>query len=208
MARMQGVPPGSGGPFVRLVYREMRRRLGQVPDQISVTAHHKKLLLGYSLVEWAVDGADSVDEELKSLAVLKAAAMMGCEFCLDIGSHLARETGVSDAQLLDLPRYADSPHFTDLQKLVLDYAVAMTRTPTEVTDELVATLRGHFDERQMVELTTLIAIENYRSRFNGAFGLGAQGFSEGAVCARPEAGSPALAGVPSTSPLDAGVAPR
>ena len=51
---------------------------------------------------------------------------------------------------------------------MLDYAVAMSRTPTHVTDELFAALREHFDERQLVELTNVIALENMRARFNSA----------------------------------------
>ncbi len=69
---------------------------------------------------------------------------------------------------------------------MLDYSVAMTQTPVEVSDELFAALRQHFNEPQMVELTAMIAWENYRARFNHAFGIEAQGFSESAYCPLPE----------------------
>ncbi|MEP6922460.1 MAG: hypothetical protein ABI967_15160 [bacterium] len=62
----------------------------------------------------------------------------------------------------------------------------MTQTPVEVSDELFAALRQHFSKAQMVELTGAIAWENYRARFNHAFGIEAQGFSEGAYCPVPE----------------------
>ena len=62
----------------------------------------------------------------------------------------------------------------------------MTQAPVEVPDELFAALRQHFNEAQMVELTAAIAWENYRARFNHAFGVEAQGFSEGAYCPIPE----------------------
>lgn len=69
---------------------------------------------------------------------------------------------------------------------MLDYSAAMTRTPVEVPDELFAALRRQFDEAQLVELTAAIAWENYRARFNHAFGIEAQGFSDGAYCPLPE----------------------
>jgi alkylhydroperoxidase family enzyme len=93
---------------------------------------------------------------------------------------------VSEEQLLALPRYHESDAFDALERLVLDYAVAMTRTPPEVSDGLFAALRGHFDERQMVELTNVIALENLRSRFNSALDMTPAGFSEGMVCIVPE----------------------
>ena len=61
----------------------------------------------------------------------------------------------------------------------------MTRTPVEVPDTLFAQLRKKFSPAQLVELTTTIAWENYRARFNHAFGLESEGFSAGAYCALP-----------------------
>jgi alkylhydroperoxidase family enzyme len=60
----------------------------------------------------------------------------------------------------------------------------MTAAPVDVPDELFGRLRGWFDERQIVELTSAIAWENYRARFDHAFGVAAEGFSTGA-CALP-----------------------
>ena len=62
----------------------------------------------------------------------------------------------------------------------------MTLTPVEVSDELFAALRQHFDDAQLVELTAAIAMENYRARFNHAFEIEAQDFSRGAYCPLPE----------------------
>ena len=46
-------------------------------------------------------------------------------------------------------------------------------------DELFAQLRARFTERQLVELTSCIAWENYRARFDHAFGIESEGFDEG-----------------------------
>jgi AhpD family alkylhydroperoxidase len=154
---------------------------------VAIYAHAPGLLVGYGMLERAFAGAKRVDERLKTLAEVKAAALIGCEFCVDIASHKGHEAGLTDEQLLALPRYSESELFSALEKLVLDYAVAVTRTPVKVEDELFARLRGHFDDAQLVELTTAIVLENYRARFNWAFDIGSAGFTEGMVCAVPEA---------------------
>ena len=82
--------------------------------------------------------------------------------------------------------YKQSSVFSLLEKLVLDYAVAITKTPADVPDELFTKLRQHFNEAQLVELTATIAWENYRARFNRAFGIESQNFSEHAYCPMPE----------------------
>jgi alkylhydroperoxidase family enzyme len=61
----------------------------------------------------------------------------------------------------------------------------MTRTPVKVTDALFSRLRERFNEAELVELTSAIAWENYRARFDHAFGIEGENFSEGAVCAMP-----------------------
>lgn len=94
--------------------------------------------------------------------------------------------GVTEKQLMALPDFENSTAFNDVEKLVLRYSVAMTNTPVEVSEELFESLRRRFDERQLVELTSAIAWENYRARFDHAFGIEAEGFYRGALCLLPQ----------------------
>ena len=87
----------------------------------------------------------------------------------------------------DLPRYGDSPAFSERERLVLDLAVEMTRTRVDIPAQLSSALRAHFTEAQLVELAANVAWENYRARFNRVFGVQPVGFSEGSFCALPHA---------------------
>jgi AhpD family alkylhydroperoxidase len=187
MTRIDVVSASKANPLVRLVYRLSRRQLGRDVDPVAVYAHAPRLLIGYGMFEQATGKQHRVDERVKVLAETKAAAVVNCEFCCDIASSIAREAGVTEQQLLALSHYRESDQFTALERLVLDYATAMSRTPTRVTDELFAAMREHFDERQLVELTNVIALENMRARFNSAFDMTPAGFSKGMVCVVPEA---------------------
>ena len=173
------------GPFLRASYAESKRRYGKVPDPVAVKGHTPALLAGYSAFELATMRSRRVDHHLKMLAEFKAAAIVGCEWCLDFGAMLAERGGLPPEQVQDLNRHRESPHFDERERLVLDYTEAMTRTPVEVSDELVAALREFLDDAQLVELTSVIALENYRARFNWALGIGSQGFAEGAACPVP-----------------------
>jgi 4-carboxymuconolactone decarboxylase len=195
MARIPGVSPSEAGLKTKLILRlgprMMEKLTGSRPqngmEPIAIYAHAPGLLGGILKLEQATAKADRVDENLKILGQLKASTIIGCEYCIDLGSQIARRSGLSDEKLLALPRCRQSGLFTDVELLVLDYAAAMTHTPVDVPDELFAKLREHFDNAQLVELTSVIALEGMRSRFNWAFGVGAAGFSEGMVCAVPEA---------------------
>jgi AhpD family alkylhydroperoxidase len=202
MARIQGVPRQQAGPMVRLVYsfmsRGMKRLTGRDPargsgiEPIEVWAYQPKMLSGMGKFQKAVRNGGSVDERLKNLVELKGAQMIGCEYCLDLGSQICRNSGFSDEELIALTRYRQSELFTEREKLALDYAVSVMRTPVEVTDELFARVKEHFSAEQLVEITALLTVVNL-DRFNAAFGIGSAGFSEGMVCVPPDrpAGEPA-----------------
>jgi len=86
-----------------------------------------------------------------------------------------------------LPRYRASELFSATEKLVLEYADAMTEAPVDVPEALFAKLREKFNDAQLVELTATLAWENYRARFDHALGVEAEGFTKGSYCALPAA---------------------
>jgi len=98
---------------------------------------------------------------------------------------VGRASGIASAQIANLNNYRTDSNFSELERLVLEYADGMTRTPVEVSDALFTRLRERFTEAELVELTSAIAWENYRARFDHAFGIEAENFAEGAVCALP-----------------------
>lgn len=183
------ITPKTTGIVARFGSWYARREFGSEVTPGGVFAQHPTLALGYGAMEMAVERSNRVDKQLKDLAETRAAQVVECEWCMDFASMLCRNHGIGDEQLTEMARYQDSDAFSPLEKLVLDYASAMSRTPAQIDDELFARLAEQFDEAQLVELTTAIAIENFRARFNQATGIAPQGFSEGMVCVVPEAAS-------------------
>ena len=72
-----------------------------------------------------------------------------------------------------------SRRFTEAEKLAMEYAEQMCRTPVNVPDELFEKLARSFSEDQILELTATIAFENYRARFNHALLIESDGLYEG-----------------------------
>jgi alkylhydroperoxidase family enzyme len=95
---------------------------------------------------------------------------------VDINTASGQAAGIDDQKFAHLAEYATSALFTALERKVLAYADAMTISGQDTTDELFGDLRGHFSADAMVELTAHVAFENFRSRFNHAFRIEAQGF--------------------------------
>jgi len=78
MARIPGVPKNRAGLTGRVAYWAARRRLGKLPESLTVIAHHKWVLRGASAFEVALDRSRLVPTKLKQLAMIKVAMLVGC----------------------------------------------------------------------------------------------------------------------------------
>lgn len=79
-------------------------------------------------------------------------------------------------KVADLGGWRESSAFSDAERVALEYAERITYTGQKVDDALYGRLKEHFSEPQIVELTAVIALENFRSKFNPALAVESQGF--------------------------------
>jgi AhpD family alkylhydroperoxidase len=184
--RIEPLPPNKTNLIVRAMYRYARRRFGEVPEPIAVTAQHPRLLVANAVHEAMLQSASrTLPANVRELAVFWTARTVGCSWCVDFGSMLQRLDGLDIERLQDIERYRSSAHFTDDERAAIDYANAMTTDPHTVTDEQVADLRKRFGDAGVIELTYHVGVENMRARMNSALGITEQGFNSGEACRVP-----------------------
>jgi AhpD family alkylhydroperoxidase len=199
MSRLRGVSDRDASLGAKIAFFFTKRKLAQMAgletagmlEPLRMYAHIPRLLSAYGKLEQAESKLDILSPRHRALAELKAATTVRCEYCIDLGSQIARQWGITDEELLALSMskadYRNAACFSEVDKLILEYATAMSRTPVEVTDRLFDALRAHFDTPQLVGLTHVINLGNLRARFNLALGIGSSGFGN-QVCALPETG--------------------
>ena len=90
------------------------------------------------------------------------------------------QAGESEGKIAALGAYATSDQFSQRERTALEFADRMTRTDLDVDDAFFAVAAAEFSTGELVELAAVIAGENFRSKFNNAFRVEAQGF-----CAMP-----------------------
>lgn len=86
------------------------------------------------------------------------------------------ETEGGVEKLAEVASWRDSKLFSTAERVALEYAECITYTDRRVDDALFAEVKKHFTEAQIVELTAVVALENFRSKFNPTLGVEAQGF--------------------------------
>jgi AhpD family alkylhydroperoxidase len=173
--RIQGLENNQVSWMLRPLFGMMKRRFGKVLSPFRVWAYRPAITLGLTGLVQAVEHSRAVAPRIKNLASVRAAQLIGCSFCIDIGSAIAMRLGVTEETLAALDTYDENPLFTPAERVAIRYAEEMTRTPVEVSDELFDELRRHFDERALVDLTAAIALENLHARFNWAFQIESDG---------------------------------
>jgi alkylhydroperoxidase family enzyme len=176
MARISLDPPRTVSYLIGEWF--LQRRFGEVLEPFRAMGHHKQVAWAYGQLEQRVPRWRRVDDQIKDLADLAAAVTIGCPWCMDFGYWTMHSHGIPREKIEAVPRWRDSELFDPLERLVMEYAEAMTETPPTVDDELVNRLLDHLDEAQLIELTTTVCLENVRSRFNSAIGLTSQGFKD------------------------------
>ncbi|MEZ5353991.1 MAG: carboxymuconolactone decarboxylase family protein [Bryobacteraceae bacterium] len=179
------IDPHDAPMWMRMIFAYARRIAARltgkaiVPAPVRMMAHQPRLLLGAAAMETALSRMDSVPKRAKLLAEMQVARLAGCRYCIDIGSAIAARAGVREHEILALPDFEGDPHFDAMDRAVLRYATGMSRTPAAVSPADLHDLRRYCDDRQIIELTAVIAWENQRVRFNQALHIAPDGFRAG-----------------------------
>jgi AhpD family alkylhydroperoxidase len=179
--RIEGLERKQVGWLMKLGYSLMARRYGKVITPAKVWARIPAASIGMAFAMWGIEGVSKgLDPKIKHLANLRTAQMVGCPFCIDISSAISLKEGISDGEIAELANYQRSPLFTPAERAAMRYIEEMCGTPVDVSDATFEELKRHFDSTQITELTAQVALENLRSRFNGALKIPSDGF-----CALP-----------------------
>ena len=156
----------------------IRRNFGDVLDPFRAQGHNMAVARALGSLEQSAAKWKTLEVKIRDMAEMAAAVKIGCAWCMDFGYWIMRTHGIPREKIEAVPHWRTSKLFDPRERLVMEYAEAMTETPPAVDDDLVNRLRRHFDEAQLIELTALVCLDNLRSRFSSALGLTRQGFKE------------------------------
>ena len=139
---------------------------GDFADQAGVMAH--RLPVFEKTWEMLVDLGENrvLPARYLELAVVTVSLLNECKYCVAHHAPKLAVAGVSEAGARDLLNYQDHPELTVVDKLVVEYAIAVTNNWNRTRDEIFTRLREHFTEAQIVELTWRTALCGAFNRFN------------------------------------------
>lgn len=163
------------GLLNRLTYWIARRRFGKVPSVISVIYARSRPLamLGYRVMQFTEKGV-KLEPSLRLLIQTAVAEVNGCGFCIDIGRAIAIDKKLGMEKFDALPEWETSPLFSDRERAAIAYA-REAGGEGRVADETFERLRKHFDERGIIDVTAMVAVERFYNGMALPLGLGNDG---------------------------------
>ncbi|KQO96965.1 carboxymuconolactone decarboxylase family protein [Leifsonia sp. Leaf264] len=171
---------GAYGAMVKMV---MRKMVGNVPDSVGVLWNNPRVFKDMMGFNRRAEKWRDLDPDLGSFANMAAAAAVGCSFCLDLKYFMAHNRGLDEAKAREVPAWRTSTVFTPLERSVMEYADAMSRTPVAVTDSMSASLLEQIGAPALLELTARVALMNTSARSNIALGIHSAEFAD--ACGLP-----------------------
>ncbi len=159
----------------RVAYWMSRREFGKVPSVLKVVYARSPELarFGYQMRRFSEKGV-KLDPSLRLLVQTAVASANGCGFCLDIGRALAVEKDLGLEKFDALPEWRTSPVFSERERAALAYAME-AGSDCRVRDETFETLKKHFSEREIIDVTAMVAVERFYNGLAIPLGLEADG---------------------------------
>ena len=145
---------------------EKMRGYGQFENQAGVMLHRPPIFKNVwaLLTELAEEGV--LSKRYLELCLVTVSLLNNCTYCVSHHAPKLSVQGISIAGTSRLLDYATHPELDEIDKLVVEYAIAVTNNWNRTRDEIFERLRQHFSEAQIVEMTWRTALCGAFNRFN------------------------------------------
>jgi AhpD family alkylhydroperoxidase len=109
----------------------------------------------------------SLEKNLIHLIKLRASQINGCAYCIDMHWKDLRAAGESEQRLYGLDAWEESPYYSDRERAAMLWTEAVTHVSQgHVPDEVYESVRSHFTEPELADLTFAIATINAWNRLS------------------------------------------
>ncbi|HTZ36029.1 MAG TPA: carboxymuconolactone decarboxylase family protein [Stellaceae bacterium] len=168
MARVRDIAASELPPDLAAVYEAFAASYGPFRNQVAVFAHVPAGLRHLMPLLMELREAATLPKRYLELAIVAVSQVNACDYCVAHHKPFLAVEGVSAAGVDRLLDYRDHPELDPVDRLVVEYAVAVTERANRLPQSLFTRLREHFAEAQIVELTLRIALCGFFNRFNDA----------------------------------------
>ena len=164
--RLAPLPPARS-PELKEQFDSFFKSLGFVPNSVLTMQRKPKLVRAFVAMQGAIwDPEGKVDRGFKRILAHVTSRAAADEYSMAHTASGALHFGVDENKLLAAKDFRGSALYSDAEQAALELAIAASAIPSAVTDAMFATLRRHWDEEQIVEIVSAIAMAGFLARWN------------------------------------------
>jgi len=167
MSRLEPMPPEALPDQARQIMEFARNLMGFVPNDVLTMARWPELLLAMQQLVGVIYGPSQLDDGLKRMIGMMVSAAAGCRYCQAHTAHGASVVpGITAEKIAAVWSFETSPLFDDRERAALRVARGAGQNPNAVSDDQFGQLKRHFDEREVIEIVSVICLFGFLNRWN------------------------------------------
>jgi uncharacterized peroxidase-related enzyme len=183
MARVRNVASRELPSDLARIYEEFAGAYGPFRNQVAVFAHVPAAVRHLMPLLIELREAKTLPKRYLELAIVAVSKLNECEYCVAHHTPFLAVEGVSPAGAQRILDYRDHPELDEIDRLVVEFSIAVTERPNRLPEAMFVRLRRHFSEAQIVELTLRITLCGFFNRFNDALQIEEEAEAASAVAA-------------------------
>lgn len=164
------------GLFLKIVYWYSKIRFGKVIAPIKIIYSRAPKLIGVAQILEKTEKSLSIHSKLVSLIKAFVSLKNDCAFCNDLAIAMAVKKKIGKDLFNDLEFFAESPHYLESEKIALQYISEILENK-KASDTTIEKMKIHFNEREIVEITWVHAMEVYYNSMGKPLGLTSDGLA-------------------------------
>ena len=145
--------------------------LGFTPNSLFTMMHRPRISKAFLEMNQSVmENKGRVTSALKRLIAYLSSMTTGCRYCEAHAIRAAERYGAHEDKMHNIWEYKTHPSFSDAERAAFDLAIAASRVPNEVDDDISENMRRYWDDGEIVEIMGVIALFGYLNRWNDSMG--------------------------------------
>jgi len=148
------------------IYNKFEQDSGNVPEWVKVMSHRPEILKEFVELFKVIMNEGKIEKKLKWKIAYVVSQTLKCKFCVDVTEKMLKKFGLTDELLRNIQDYENlSEQEKEILKLVKDITLDGHLDHPEILEKL----KEKLDEKQLVEIVSVIGLFNYINRFNNTF---------------------------------------
>ncbi|MDM3870843.1 carboxymuconolactone decarboxylase family protein [Porticoccus sp. W117] len=166
MAHMQPLPADTH-PELADDFQIFVEILGFVPNSLLTMQRSPDMVKGFGVLTKAVMNAEGgVDLGFMRMLAHFCSRAAGCQYCEAHSLVAAQIHGIPQEKIDALWDYQTSEHYSDAERVALDFALAAGSVPNNVDQSLMDRMKEHWSEKQIVHILGAISLYGFLNRWN------------------------------------------